>query len=39
LSLGISYFDPARPVSVAELMIDADRLMYANKRQRRQQRA
>lgn len=38
-SLGISFFDPQRPASVAELLIDADRLMYENKREHRRQRA
>jgi two-component system, cell cycle response regulator len=35
LSIGISFFDPQRPLTVAELMVDADRLMYADKREHR----
>jgi diguanylate cyclase (GGDEF)-like protein len=39
LSVGISFFDPQRPASIAELMTDADRLMYENKREQRGRRA
>ncbi len=35
LSIGISFFDPGRPLPIAELMVEADRLMYAEKRERR----
>jgi diguanylate cyclase (GGDEF)-like protein len=35
LSIGISFFDPERPLPIAELMVEADRLMYAEKRERR----
>jgi diguanylate cyclase (GGDEF)-like protein len=35
LSIGISFFDPEHPLPVAELMVEADRLMYAEKRERR----
>ena len=32
LSMGISYFDPAHPSTVDELMVRADKLMYEQKR-------
>jgi len=35
LSIGISFFDPEGPLSVADLMVEADRLMYAEKRAHR----
>jgi len=35
LSIGISFFEPAHPLSVADLMVEADRLMYADKRRQR----
>jgi diguanylate cyclase (GGDEF)-like protein len=35
LSVGISFFEPGAPLPVADLMIEADRLMYADKRGRR----
>jgi diguanylate cyclase (GGDEF)-like protein len=38
-SFGIAFFDPLHPAPVAELMVEADRLMYENKRQQRQARA
>ena len=31
-STGIVYYDPANPVSLAELVLDADKMMYENKR-------
>lgn len=34
LSIGISFFDPGHPLPIAELMVEADRLMYAEKRRR-----
>ena len=33
-STGIVYYDPANPVSLAELVLDADKMMYENKRRR-----
>jgi diguanylate cyclase (GGDEF)-like protein len=35
LSIGISFFKPASPLPVAALMIEADRLMYTDKRRQR----
>jgi diguanylate cyclase (GGDEF)-like protein len=35
LSIGISFFDPEHPLPVSELMVEADRLMYAEKREHR----
>jgi diguanylate cyclase (GGDEF)-like protein len=35
LSVGIAFFDPAQPLPLGELMVEADRLMYADKRERR----
>jgi diguanylate cyclase (GGDEF)-like protein len=34
LSMGIAYFDPSAPTSIDELLSQADRLMYENKKQR-----
>jgi two-component system, cell cycle response regulator len=34
LSIGISYYDPADPISIDELMSKADSLMYEHKRAR-----
>lgn len=31
MSVGISFFDPERPLPLSELMVEADRLMYAKK--------
>ncbi|HEY3253573.1 MAG TPA: diguanylate cyclase [Polyangiaceae bacterium] len=33
LSVGISFFDPDHPLSLPELMVEADRLMYVDKRE------
>jgi diguanylate cyclase (GGDEF)-like protein len=35
LSMGIAFFDPEQPVPLAELMVEADRSMYADKRAQR----
>jgi diguanylate cyclase (GGDEF)-like protein len=35
LSVGIAFFDPRQPLPLGELMVEADRLMYADKRERR----
>jgi diguanylate cyclase (GGDEF)-like protein len=35
LSVGITFFDPDHPLSLPELVLDADRLMYVNKREQR----
>jgi diguanylate cyclase (GGDEF)-like protein len=35
LSVGITFFDPEHPISLLELMGEADRLMYADKREQR----
>jgi diguanylate cyclase (GGDEF)-like protein len=32
LSVGITFFDPGHPLSLSELMVEADRLMYVDKR-------
>jgi diguanylate cyclase (GGDEF)-like protein len=32
LSVGIAFFDPEQPLPLGELMVEADRLMYADKR-------
>jgi diguanylate cyclase (GGDEF)-like protein/PAS domain S-box-containing protein len=34
LSTGIVYYDPANPVSLTELLLEADKMMYENKRRR-----
>ncbi len=34
LSVGVAYYDPARPCSVDELLIQGDRSMYSQKKQR-----
>jgi len=34
LSTGIAMYDPERPVSLDELLAEADRRMYARKRER-----
>jgi diguanylate cyclase (GGDEF)-like protein len=34
LSLGITFFDPEQPMPLADLMVEADRLMYVDKRAR-----
>jgi PAS domain-containing protein len=38
LSVGITFFDPEHPLSLPELMVEADRLMYADKREQRRVR-
>jgi len=38
MSVGISFFDPDQPTSIAALMTTADQLMYADKRERRARR-
>jgi diguanylate cyclase (GGDEF)-like protein len=38
LSIGIAFFDPESPLPIAELMVEADRLMYAEKRGHRSAR-
>jgi len=38
LSIGIAFFDPLQPISLADLMVEADRLMYSDKRARRGER-
>jgi diguanylate cyclase (GGDEF)-like protein len=39
LSVGISFFDPQQPLPIIELMGEADRSMYADKREQRRSRA
>jgi len=34
LSIGISYYDPAHPVTIEELLFRADKLMYTDKEQK-----
>jgi two-component system, cell cycle response regulator len=34
ISLGVAHFDPAKPCSFDELLIEADQRMYADKRRR-----
>jgi len=34
LSVGLTFFDPSHPLTLPELMVEADRLMYLDKRQR-----
>jgi diguanylate cyclase (GGDEF)-like protein len=38
VSVGITFFDPEHPLSLSELMVEADRLMYADKREQRRAR-
>jgi diguanylate cyclase (GGDEF)-like protein len=38
LSVGITFFDPERPLPLPDLMVEADRLMYADKDQQRRVR-
>jgi len=39
MSIGMSFFDPQSPVPISELMTEADRLMYENKRAHHRQGA
>lgn len=39
MSVGISFFDPAQPLPLTELMVEADRSMYADKREQRRLRS
>jgi diguanylate cyclase (GGDEF)-like protein len=39
LSIGITFFDPERPAPLDALMIEADRLMYTDKREQRRVRS
>lgn len=38
LSVGITFFDPKRPLPLPDLMVEADRSMYAHKREQRRVR-
>ncbi len=37
LSVGVTYFDPQRPLTVAELLAEADKAMYENKKEKKSQ--
>ena len=36
LSVGIVYFDPESPISIDELLVQADRAMYEQKRKKQE---
>jgi GGDEF domain-containing protein len=36
MSIGVAAYDPSRPCSVEELMFAADRLMYIQKKEKKQ---
>jgi GGDEF domain-containing protein len=36
MSIGVAEYDPSRPCKVEELMLEADRLMYIQKKEKKQ---
>ena len=38
LSVGITWYDPERPLTIAELLVRGDRAMYENKKDRKSQK-